>query len=78
MTSAAWREALDSFTEGDIMIDYKQELREAVLAGSKNNTPKEKADALNLIECIIEGYMSVNDIVEGIKNDTIPKRYLVK
>ena len=55
---------------------YTQQLREATLEISKDNTPQEKADNLNMIEAIIEGDMDVESLVDAIANGTLPVRYV--
>lgn len=57
------------------MYDYLQKLREATLAAVADKTPQEKADVLNIIECIIDGDMAVGDLVKAIAGGTVPVTY---
>jgi len=58
------------------MIDYAHRLRVAVLE-MKHESLQEKADALNMLEQIIEG-ADVDALVEQIGNGTVPVTYVVK
>jgi len=59
------------------MKNYNQKLREGVLESCKltKKTPEESAFCMNMIEAVIEGEMSVNQIMDAIENDTLPVRY---
>lgn len=58
------------------LYNYQQCIRETIVDKIGNN-PQEKANALNLFEAICENEMSLEEIVDAIKKDTLPKRYTV-
>lgn len=60
---------------GGYMFVYRQKLMEDALDSVSDQAVEDKARALNVMEAIIEGEMSVDEIVEGIGNDALPKRY---
>ena len=57
------------------MFDYLQQLREVTLETSEGKPEQERADALNLIEMIITGGHSVEEIVQAIGDGTVPVVY---
>ncbi len=57
------------------MHDYRQHLREATLDATKGKPVKERADALNMIEAIITGDMTPEQILDAVLNDTMPVVY---
>ena len=60
------------------MYCFQQELREATLKHCSGKSPQETADQLNLIEAIIEDKMSVEEVVNGVSQNTLPVRYEVR
>lgn len=60
------------------MYDYHQELREATLLAASDQPPADKARAMNMMEAIIEGELSVDALVDAIEFDTLPVRYVEK
>lgn len=58
-----------------IMDNYPNYLREKVLDWHKDKPPQETADALNLLEAILDGSMSTCEIIDAVKNGTLPERY---
>jgi predicted house-cleaning noncanonical NTP pyrophosphatase (MazG superfamily) len=58
-----------------MLKSYGQILREGTLEIVKDKPVEEKAEALNIIEAIIEGDMSVEALVNAIEKGTVPKRY---
>jgi len=57
-------------------MDFAQQLREAALESVGDAPVETKALILNMMEAILEGEMSVHQIVEGIGSDTLPQRYI--
>lgn len=55
-----------------------QYLRQAVLKITKDKPVQERANALNLLEMIIEGEFDVDEMVERIANGEVPVRYVPK
>lgn len=58
------------------MFDYRQYLREATLKAVSHQPVADKARAMNMIESIIEGELSADQIVQAIDDDTLPVRYV--
>jgi hypothetical protein len=58
------------------MMDYRQNLREAVLGMDLDM--RRKCDALNLLEQIFDENFSVETLVEQIGSGTVPATYIVK
>jgi hypothetical protein len=57
-------------------VEYKQHLREAALDITKHEPVETKAMILNIMETIFDEELSVDQIVDAIGNDTLPKRYI--
>lgn len=60
------------------MLDFAQHLRERTLDIVKEKSTQEKADALNLLEAIIDGEMATDELIDAIGNGTVPVRYVPK
>jgi len=59
------------------MLDYVQGVRETALkSASKYPDVADRARTMNMIEAIIEGEMTPEQIVQAIEDDTLPVRYV--
>ena len=56
-------------------MDYLQSLRYATLKITDGKPVQERADALNLLEMILDGEMSVEQMVDAIGSGTVKERY---
>lgn len=56
-------------------FDYAQYLREATLKSTDGQPAQERADAMNLIEAIIEGDLDDDALFDAILEGTLPQRY---
>ena len=57
------------------LFHYEQRLREAALEQTEGQPVQQRADALNLMEAIIEGEMSPEEIVSAVMEDELPEVY---
>lgn len=57
------------------MYDFHYALRHAALDATKDKPVQEKADALNLIEAIIDGEMSSEELMRAIMDGNVPVVY---
>lgn len=55
--------------------DYAQGIREAALETTKGQSRQDAARIMNLIEAIIEGEMTSEEVCEAFMTDTLPVRY---
>jgi len=60
------------------MHDYRMDMRHAMLEVTEDLPTQERADALNLLEMIIEDDFDVDEMIERIGSGTVPVRYKVK
>lgn len=60
------------------MFDPQQHLREATLKACADQSPADKARSLNMMEALIEGELSIDQLVDAIVDDTLPVRYVPK
>jgi len=58
--------------------NYEMNLRMTALKSMEGKEPQLKADILNMLEEIITGELSVNEIVDRFDNGTLPETYIVK
>ena len=54
------------------------QLRHTMLDATKDKTTEERANALNILEMIIDGNHSIDDMVNAIESDTVPVVYKPK
>lgn len=58
------------------LTNYPQRLREGTLAAAAHLPTEDKARMLNMMEAIIEGELSDDQIVDALMDDTLPVRYV--